>query len=286
MSNRPDLTPNPSSDPGKEALARARAARAVLREQEQIKEQKQKESQARRRLFLKNTAARTCILYTALNILYFLIYIAVIFPIKEQPFSDMIRGGTSIVGHAVFFAASLLTAFVYSIVLYRRQEKKPGSVIAYLRQSSVWFTVSMALCLAAHGIYLDMLYNPYAVTDAAIFLGPSFLLTFAVLLFSLGLTAANQIYHLERISLAIRPLLHLIAVCSLMSICIQAIAHGFSTNADFLIFLVIFAVLYAFVCIFVFAAKGSIRREENDAEEYESMFKKAPAKPSDNEQTK
>ena len=42
MSNRPDLTPNPSSDPGKEALARARAARAVLREQEQIKEHKQK----------------------------------------------------------------------------------------------------------------------------------------------------------------------------------------------------------------------------------------------------
>lgn len=286
MSNRPDITPNPSSDPGKEALARARAARAVLREQEQIKEQKQQESLVRRRLLLKNTATRTCTLYTVLNILYFFIYIAVIYPIKDQPFSDMIRGGTSIVGHAVFFTASLLTAFVYSIVLYRRQEKKPHPVSTYLNQSCIWFTVSMALCLASHGIYLDMLYNPYAVTDAAIFLGPSFLLTFAVLLFSLGLTAANQIYRLERIPLAIRPLLHLIAVCTLMSVCIQAIAHGFSTNADFLIFLVIFAVLYAFVCIFVFAAKGSIRREENEAEEYESMFKKAPAKPSDNEQSK
>ena len=129
---------------------------------------------------------------------------------------------------------------------------------------------------------MDMLYNPYAVTKAAIFLGPSFLLTFGVLLFSLGLTAANRIFRIERIPSAIRPLLHLLAVCALMSVCIQAIAHGFSSNADLLIFLVIFAVLYAFVCIFVFAAKGSIRREENEAEEYVSMFKKT----SDNEQSK
>lgn len=286
MSNRPDITPNPSSDPGKEALARARAARAVLREQEQIKEQKQQESLLRRRRLLKNTAGRTCMIYTALNILYFLVYIAVIYPIKEQPFSEMILGGTSIIGHAVFFTASWLTAFVYSLVLYRRPEKKQNALFAYLCQSSIWFTLSMALCLAAHGIYLDMLYNPYAVTDAAIFLGPSFRLTFAVLSFSLGLTAVNRIYRIERIPLAIRPQLHLIAVCALMSVCIQAIAHGFSTNADFLIFLVIFAVLYAFVCIFVFVTKGSIRREENEAEEYESMFKKIPSKSSDSEQTK
>ena len=282
MSNRPDLTPNPSSDPGKEALARARAARAVLREQEQIKEQKQKESLLLRRRLLNNTAHRTCMIYTVLNILYFLVYIAVIYPIKEQPFGEMILGGTSISGHAVFFAASLLSAFVYSLILYRRPEKTPHPICTYLRQSSVWFTVSMALCLASHGIYMDMLYNPYAVTKAAIFLGPSFLLTFGVLLFSLGLTAANRIFRIERIPSAIRPLLHLLAVCALMSVCIQAIAHGFSSNADLLIFLVIFAVLYAFVCIFVFAAKGSIRREENEAEEYVSMFKKT----SDNEQSK
>ena len=282
MSNRPELTPNSSSDPGKEALARARAARAVLREQEQMKEQKQKESLMRRRLLWKNTACRTCMIYTALNILYFLVYLAVIYPIKEQPFPELSLGGTSIVGHAVFFAASLAAAFVYSLILYRRKEKAPHPIRTYLCQTGIWFTVSMALCLASHGIYLDMLYNPYAVTDAAIFLGPSFLLTFAVLLFSLGLTAANRIYRLTRIPTAIRPQLHLLAVCGLISVCIQGIAHGFSTNADLLIFLVIFAVLYAFVCIFVYAAKGSIRREENEAEEYVSMFKKT----SDNEQSK
>ena len=59
-----------------------------------------------------------------------------------------------------------------------------------------------------------------------------------------------------------------------------------SGSSDLLIFLAIFAVLYAFVCILVFAAKGSIRREENEAEEYVSMFKKAPEKPADSEQTK
>ncbi len=281
MSNRPDLTPNPSSDPGKEALARARAARAVLREQEQIKEQRQLESQMRRRQLFKNTARRTCMIYTALNLIYFIVYIAVIYPIKEQPFSEMILGGTSITGHAVFFASSLLSAFVYSLVLYRRQEKAPHSVIDYLSQSCIWFTAVMALCLASHGIYLDMLYNPYNVTQSAIFLGPSFLLTFSTLLFSLCLTAVNRIYRAERMPIAIRAILHLVCVIVLIALCFQLIVHGFATAADLLIFLVIFTVFYAFVCIFVFAAKGSIRREENEAEEYESMFKKTPGKASD-----
>ncbi len=286
MSNRPDLTPNPSSDPGKEALARARAARAVLREQEQIKEQKQQESALRRRLFYKNTARRTCMLYAALNLVYFLIYIAVIYPVKDQPFSEMILGGTSIIGHAVFFAASFLTAFVYSLVLYRRAEKPMHPVFAYLSQSSIWFTAVMAVCLAAHGIYLDMLYNPYNVTQSAIFLGPSFLLTFAVLLFSLGLTIVNHIYRSERMPLAIRAILHLLCVILLIALCLQLVAHGFAASSDLLIFLVIFAVLYAFVAILVFTTKGSIRREENEAEEYVSMFKKPPTKALDDEQTK
>ncbi len=281
MSNRPDTTPTPPSDPGKEALARAKAARAVLREQQERKEQQQKESLLRRRLLMKNTAYRTCIVYTALNILYFFVYIAVIYPIKEQPFADMIRGGTSIAGHAVFFAASVLTAFVYSLVLYRRTQTTPHALLAYLYRSCAWFTAVMAVCIAAHGIYLDMLYNPYNVTQSAIFLGPSFLLTFGALLFSLCLTAANRIYRNARMPLAIRAILHLFCVIILIVLCFQLLAHGFATSADLLIFLVVFAVLYSFICVFCFAAKSSIRREENDAEEYESMFKKTPGKASD-----
>ena len=278
MSNRSDN--RIPSDSGKEALARVRTARALLREQQEQKERQQAEKQRLRRAFVRNTLLRTCTVYTALNILYFFVYLAVIYPIKEQPFADMILGGTSITGHAVFFAASLLAAAVYSLILYRRERKKPRAVLAFFAQSSIWFTAVMALCLAAHGIYLDMLYNQYAVTDSAIFLGPSFLLTFAVLLFSLGLTAANLIYRANRIPAAIRVILHLITVCFLISVCMQTLAHGFASNADLLIFLVIFAVLYSFVCIFVYATKGSIKREENDAEEYVSMFKKTPGKAS------
>lgn len=281
MSNHPETTPNPSSDPGKEALARARAARAVLREQQLLKEQRQREKQMRRRLLLKNTAQRTCNVYTVLNILYFFIYFAVIYPIKDQPFSDMIRGGTSIAGHAVFFAASFLSAFVYSLVLYKKPEKKQKPILVYFNSSCIWFTAVMAVCIAAHGIYLDMLYNQYAVTQSGIFLGPSFLLTFGALLFALSLTAVNKIYRVEHMPLAIRAILHLVCVIILIALCFQTIAHGFATSADLLIFLVIFAVLYAFVCIFCFATKNSIRREENDAEEYESMFQKTPGKASD-----
>ena len=276
MSNRPDLTP--ASESGKEAIARARTARALLRAQKEQKEQKQKEKQLRLRALRKNTAYRTCTVYTALNIVYFFVYLAVIYPIKKQPFSEMILGGTSVVGHAVFFAASLLAAFVYSLILFRRPDVKRGPVRTYLGHSCIWFTTVMAFFVAAHGIYLDMLYNPYKVTDAAIFLGPSFRLTFGVLLFSLGLTLINRIYRAQRLHTAARVILHLFCVCMLISACIQGIAHGFATAADLLIFLVIFAVLYAFVCIFYYAAKGSIHREENDAEEYVSMFKKTPGK--------
>jgi len=284
MSNRPDNTPTPASDPGKEALARARAARAVLREQQALKEQRRQQAQIRRRLLLKNTARRTCCVYTLLNVLYFFIYFAVIYPIKGQPFADMIRGGTSIVGHAVFFAASLLSAFVYSLVLYKKPEKKQHPILAYFTSSSIWFTAVMAVCIAAHGIYLDMLYNQYAVTLSGIFLGPSFLLTSGVLLLSLCLPAVNRIYHAERMPLAIRAILHLFCVVMLIVLCIQCIAHGFATAADLLIFLVIFAVLYAFICVFCFAARSSIRREENEAEEYVSMFKNTPGKASEDNQ--
>ena len=278
MSNRPSSTPPQPSDAGKEAMARARAARAVLREQNQKKELQQKEKDLRRRAFRKNTACRTCTVYAALNVIYFFVYLAVIYPIRQQPFDQMILGGTSIIGHGVFFAASFLAACVYSLILYRRPAKAPGAVHAYIRQSCIWFTLVMALFIAAHGIYLDMLYNQYAVTDSAIFLGPSFLLTFAVLLFSLLLTAANRIYSVKRFPTAIRAILHLICVIILFSVCIQGIAHGFASASDLLVFLVIFTVLYALIAVFVFAAKGNIRREENEAEEYESMFKKTPGK--------
>jgi len=76
MSNRPES--NSSADPGKEALARARTARALLREQNEIKEQRQKEKQRLAHAFRINTARRTCAIYTVLNIVYFLIYLAVI----------------------------------------------------------------------------------------------------------------------------------------------------------------------------------------------------------------
>ena len=80
MSNRPSSTPPQPSDAGKEAMARARAARAVLREQNQQKEQQQKEKDLRRRAFRKNTACRTCTVYAALNVIYFFVYLAVIYP--------------------------------------------------------------------------------------------------------------------------------------------------------------------------------------------------------------
>ena len=139
--------------------------------------------------------------------------------------------------------------------------------IFYLKPVKSYVTVLMIACVFV------------TVTPTLIF-NPSFLLTFAVLLFSLGLRAVNRMYHIQRIPTVARVILHLICVCALISVCIQTIAHGFATNADLLVFLVIFAVLYVFVCIFVFAAKGSIKREENDAEEYESMFKKTPGKAS------
>jgi len=88
------------------------------------------------------------------------------------------------------------------------------------------------------------------------------------------------------ISSHLEMILPLLCVLILISLCLQVIAHGFAAAADLLIFLVIFSTLYALAAVFVFAAKGSIRREENDAEEYESMFQKTPKKTSDSNPNK
>ena len=271
MTDNENKNPNPEAS-AKEALSRARAARQILREQAEEKQRAAEEKIRLRRAFQKNALCRSCVLYTVLNLLHFLLYLALIYPIKGQPFADMIRGGTSVRGHLIFLAAAVFTALVYSLILYRRQTKPAGAVRTYLVRTCCWFTPLMFLLIAAHGIYMDMLYNEYAVTQSAIFLGPSFLLAFSTFGFSLCLTAANRIYCIRRFPAAIRAMLHLAATMVLAAVFFHILPHGFASAADFLVFLAIFSTLYALVCVFCLAARAAVRREENDEEEYESVY--------------
>ena len=267
MSDHENKNPNPEAS-AKEALTRARAARQILREQAEEKQRAAEEKLRLRRAFQKNAAYRSCVL----NLVHFLLYLALIYPIKGQPFAEMIRGGTSVRGHLISLAAAVLTALIYSLILYRRPAKPAGAVRTYLVRACCWFTPLMFLLIAAHGIYMDMLYNEYAVTKSAIFLGPSFLLAVSTFGFSLCLTAANRIYRIRRFPAAIRAMLHLAATLVLAAVFFHILPHGFASAADFLVFLVIFSTLYALVCVFCFAARAAVRREENDEEEYESVY--------------
>ncbi|MBO5649792.1 MAG: hypothetical protein J6S76_07765 [Clostridia bacterium] len=264
-------SPERHSESEREALARARTAKAILREQEAERKRQTELRQQRSSAFFRSTGYLCCMLYALLNLLQFAAYAVIIFPTKGQPFTEMVRGGISISGHAIFFAVALFCAALYSLIRFKREVRAPGTVKKFLSHSCVWFTVITASLIAVHGIYMDLLYNQYDVTTAGIFLGPSYLIVFAAFAFSLCLTAVNRVYRLALPS-ALRVLIHLACVVTLISVFFQGIAHGFASASDLLIFLMVFSVIYALLATLYFSIQGAVDREKNDEQEYESIY--------------
>ncbi|MBQ8578818.1 MAG: hypothetical protein IJ449_12780 [Clostridia bacterium] len=256
----------------REVLARAKEAREAVHREAEEKERAAEEKRLHRNRFLLGTLRRSCVLYTVFNLLHFLLYLVFVFPTKEQALYDMMLGGISVTGHAVFYAAALLISLAYSLILYRKPPKTPGKLTAYLTKVCVWFTALQLLMIILYGLYLDMMYNPYAVTDARLLLGPSFLLAAACLGFSLCIPAVNRIYARETLPTALRVILHLTITLILAVVFFYLISSGFSSASDLLIFLVTFSLVYLFCCIFYYALRGAAKQEENDEEEYENIY--------------
>lgn len=256
----------------REALARAKAARDAVKQEARDKEQALLEKKARRIAFLKGTFCRSCLLYTLFCILYFLAYLIIIFPQTGKTISAMLLGGVSVTGHALFYLAALLGAAVYSLVLCRQPQKAQGRVMRYLTASCIRFCGLQILTIALHGLYLDMLYNPYEITTAMLLRGPSFLLTFCSLGFALSITLCAGILRIERLHPILRFLLHLTSILTLTVIFFYVIASGFSKASDLLVFLCIFATLYAIAFAGYYAFRGARQKEENEEEGYENLY--------------
>lgn len=256
----------------KEALTRAKSLRAELREQKADKERTEKEKKALKRNFWMAVIRRSCTLFTIFNLLHFLCYLLVVFPETEQTFSKMILGGTTIIGHLCFFGAALIASIVYSMLLYRRPQNNRSKFSRYLTKVCIWYTCLQFFTIALHGLYIDMIYNPYNVTEAQLLLGPSFLLSFSCLCFSVCICIANRILTLQRMNTALRMILHLTITLILSTVFFYGISSGFSSASNLFIFLIAFSLTYIICCIVYFAMRGAQNRDQNDEQEYENVY--------------
>lgn len=266
-----EKNPNPETS-AENALSRARSVREAVRAEAEEKERTANLKRERRIQYIKAVFRRSCFLYTVFNIIQFFAYLIVIYPYKDQPFSEMILGGISVIGHVYLLGASVLAALIYSLLLYRRPYKKPGAVIRYLTNVCIWYTGLQFLMIALHGLYLDMMYNPYAVTEANLFLGPSYLLSFACLGFSLCILFVNRIFQCTAMPTAIRVLLHLTLTLTLAAVFFHVLSSGFSSAADLLIFLVVFSFLYLVCCGLYYALHNAKERDDNEESAYTNVY--------------
>ncbi len=256
----------------KEILARAKAAREEAKRAEADREAMALRKRKRRLSVLKTVFQRSCVIYTVFCLLHFLSYLIIIFPQSGKTFSAMMLGGSSVIGHALFYATALLMSAVYAFLCRNRPAKESSAAAAYLRTSAFWFFLLQLLTIALYGLYLDMLYNPYAVTDALLFRGPCFLLSFSCLGFALSITLANRILRIQKLHSITRAALHLASLLVLSVLFFYFIAGGFSSGSDLLIFLILFSVLYA-ACFGVYSAfRKSEEQEANEEQEYENLY--------------
>ncbi len=255
-----------------ETLARARAAREEARAEAAVRELAQRTAKNRRLTFLKALFLRSCMLYLLFCILHFLTYLTIVYPKSGKAFFDMLLGGVSVKGHAIFYLAALITAGVYSALLYRQPPRTYNTFFRYISRTSVWYTGLQLLTIALYGLYLDMLYNPYAITEAMLLRGPSFLLSFSCLGFAFCINLANKILKLSRLQAVVRIVLHLFIVLLLSVVFFYLIASGFSRASDLLVFLVLFSALYIVCTVVGHLMRGAQQKDENEEQDYDNLY--------------
>jgi len=270
MENRNQTPQNEAS--AKDAFLRARSARQEYRAAQRERARIAEEKRLHRNAWLKTVLLRTCVLFTVISITEFFAYWLLVHPSTGQSVDHMLQGGISVKGHLLFFLASAVTTLCYSLLLYKHPIKKPGTVSAYVRRVSVWFTGLTVLLLVTHGIYLDLIYNPYLGIASPLFRGPSFLLTLSCLGFSVFIDLVNHIYRSKKLPIPVRIFLHLSLTLILVTLFFNIVAQLFAASSDFFVFLAIFTVLYLAVSITYFTVVHIKYKTENDNLEYESVY--------------
>lgn len=220
----------------------------------------------------KRWFSRSCAVYTVLVLFFSLVYLLLIAPGLERPLSQTLLGGLSVVRHGILFAVGLVCALVYTLLTFRKPQKPVRSSLpGYLRRVGVWFFSFHLMLIVIYGFYLDMLYNPYAVTEAVLLKGPSFLLSFLFLAFSLIMPFLNLLLRKGTHTIP-RVILHFVLLLASIGILLELPVNGFGSPKNFLIFSVIFAAVYLIVCLVKLLLGGAKQQDENEAEDYQNVY--------------
>lgn len=223
--------------------------------------------------FLRRLLFGTCAVFSAGQVLYFLLYLILLVLTAEKPasFRSVLGGGLSVRGFLILLLIGLAASAVYALIRRKVPLSRPALLPRLLLESCAWYTVCSMILLILYGFYLDLIYNPNAVTGAPLLRGPSFLLCGGCLGISLLLPLVNRIYRTGML-MVFRFVLHLASVLLLVYVFLQWIPNGFSSSSAFLIFAVLFSLLYALGFLLWQLFRSSKREDEKEEDPYTSLF--------------
>ncbi len=224
-------------------------------------------------IFLRRLLFGACAVFSVGQVLYFLLYLILLVLTAEKPESlhSVLGGGLSVRGFLILLLISVAAAAVYATIRRKKAPPRLPLIPRLLLESAAWYSAFSLVLLILYGFYLDLFYNPNAVTGAALLRGPSFLLCAGCLGIALLLPLVNRIYR-TGLLMPFRFILHLASVLLLVYIFLQWIPNGFSSSSSFLVFAVLFSALYAIGFLLWQLYHSAKREEEKEEETYSSLF--------------
>ena len=230
--------------------------------------------------FLRRLLFGACAVFSVGQVLYFLLYVILLVLTAEKPesFRTVLGGGLSVRGFLILMLISLAVSAVYALIRRKQPLRRPALIPRLLLESAAWYSAFSLVLLILYGFYLDLLYNPNAVTGAALLRGPSFLLCGGCLGIALLLPLVNRIYRTKML-MFFRFVLHLASVLLLVYVFLQWIPNGFSSSSAFLIFAVLFSLLYSLGFLIWSLYRSAKREDEKEEEDYASLFSESDKRP-------
>jgi large-conductance mechanosensitive channel len=109
-----------------------------------------------------------------------------------------------------------------------------------------------------------------------------------VFVISLWFAIANLLFHIKKLDIIVRTLLHFLAYTIGFYVVMHFIIEHNESAASAFVFTVVFVILYAIIAVSVFLVAHLINRKKNEEEDYTPAFdkKKKQEKKDNNNQSK
>ncbi len=212
---------------------------------------------------------RASILFTAMELLITALYFLIIVPMVETPLSDILGGGLSLSRRGFLFLIALAIASVWTLL---KKEPSSKALSRYIATAALTYTVQIALLACVHGFYLATYYNEYIGIESPILRGPSFMLSFAALFFSLLFPLIGYLLRAKNLPTLAKLILHCTALMLLAYLTYAVFADAFAHTSSFLILCAVFVAGYLLTCVLYFYLHGAKKQEENDRSDYTPLY--------------